>query len=95
MVRHNKEMTTTRSIFIILDRQTAKEVCSNRIKNGFHDHKREGVGVSVVGGRTRTRRTHKERKKDTVRHGKETDRYSKTDATGDHNYLFCGEDRSQ
>ena len=56
-----------------------------------------GVGVSSVGvgGRRRTRRIRKERKNDTIRHDKETDRYSKTDATGDHDYLFCSEDRTQ
>ena len=77
----------------------SNEVLIPRCKYWFHDHKREGVGLSVgvgVGGRRiRTRGTRKERKKDTVRHVKETDRYSKTDATGDHDYLFCGEDRTQ
>ena len=62
------------------------------------------VGVGV-GGQRRTRRTHKERNNDTVRHDKETDPYDKetdpydkeTDryVSGDHNYLFFGEDQPQ
>ena len=51
-----------------------------------------GVGVGV-GGRRRTRTTRKERKKDTVRHDKETDQ--RTNASGDHDYWFCGEDQPQ
>ena len=39
-----------------------------------------------VGGRRRTRRTHKERKKDTVRHDKETDRYGRINVSGYHDY---------
>ena len=53
----------------------AREVSPNQIKYRFHDHNREGVGVSSVGvgGRRTTRTTRKERKKDTVRQDKETD----------------------
>ena len=62
-----------------------------------------GVGVSsigvVIGGRrrtrTRTRRTRKEREKDPVRHDKKTDRYGRTNASGDHEYLFRDNNQSQ
>ena len=54
------------------------------------------VGVGVGGRRTKTGRTRKEKKKDTVRHDKETYvSIHRTDALGDHDYLFCGEDRTQ
>ena len=49
------------------------------------------VGVVIGGGRRRTRTARKEGGKDPVRHAKETDWY-KTDASGDHNSSFCGDD---
>ena len=84
----------------VLKRSACESGAFKSIEYRFHDHKREGVGLLVgvvIGGgrrtRTSTRRTHKERNKDPVRHDKETDRYGRTNASGDQDY--CGKDQTQ
>ena len=59
--------------------------------------KERGVGVVIGGKKKNTNKigtARKERKKDTIRHDKETDRYVRH-AAGDHDYSFCDNNQSQ